>query len=364
MGTKIALLGDICLNGKFDFEKNKNAKIYLQEVAQYLENFDYVIANLETPLTDRNFTLTCKALHLKSSTLSVELLNYLHINILGLANNHIFDYGRAGYKDTIELLKNNSIEFYGTEGKQVLIENSTNKIAIGGYCCFSTNPSICRSRANGVNPLDPKNVVKILQKNKENGYFNILSTHWGDENIHYPRFDHMLTARYFADQVPLIIHGHHTHVVQGIEDYKSSKIAYSLGNFCTDDVVSTAIKNLTVVQKKENKESFIMALEIEDNQIIKSEIIPLFDDGEKIKIGGSEIKQAIEEYSNALKQSPEKYQEFRKNKMHDLSLSKYKKRTIKWFLLRLNYYFVGAFLKGILSQKRYNKVIKTVQENL
>ncbi len=361
MGMKIALLGDICLNGKFDLEKNPHATEYFQEVAQYLEGFNYVVANLETPLTDRNFTLTCKGLHLKSSTLSVALLNYLHVNVVGLANNHIFDYGRAGYKDTIEVLKKNKIQFYGTEGKQVFLEDASNKIAVGGYCCFSTNPSVCNSK--GVNTLAPESVVNILQTNDKNGYLNLLSVHWGDENIHYPRLDHVLMARFFADRVPLIVHGHHTHVIQGIEEYKSSRFAYSLGNFCTDDVVSTAVKDLKVTQKRSNKESFIIALEIENNKIIQYEIIPIFDNGSKIEMGNPSIKEAVLEYSDVLQESPTEYQKFRKKKMDELSVSKSKKKDFNWFTRRLNYYFVGAVIKGILSQKRYNKVMKTIQGN-
>lgn len=361
MGIKIALLGDICLNGKFDLEKNPNATEYFQEVAQYLEEFDYVIANLETPLTDRDFTLTCKGLHLKSSTLSVELLNYLHVNVVGLANNHIFDYGRAGYKDTIEVLQTNSIQFYGAEGKQVFLEDPGSKIAVGGYNCFSTNPSVCNSR--GVNPLDAESVVEILRTNDKNGYLNLLSVHWGDENIHYPRLDHVLTARFFADRVPLLIHGHHTHVIQGLEAYKSSKFAYSLGNFCTDDVISTVVKDLKAIQEKPNKESFIVALEIEDNKIIQYETVPIFDNGNKIEMGSPGIEEALLEYSNALKISPEEYQKFRKKKMDALSVSKSKKKDFKWFIRRLDYYFIGAVIKGILSQKRYNKVMKAIKGN-
>ena len=35
---------------------------------------------------------------------------------------------------------------------------------------------------------------------------------------------------------------HHPHVAQGIEMHKSSLIAYSLGNFCFDDVYTSVSK--------------------------------------------------------------------------------------------------------------------------
>ncbi len=358
---KIALLGDICLNGKFDLKENPEAKAYFQEVAQYLEGFDYVIANLETPLTDREFTLTCKGLHLKSSPQSAELLNFLHVNVVGLANNHIFDYGRRGYNDTMDALQQHNIVFYGTEGKQVFLEDDSSKIAIGGYNCFSTNPSVCNPK--GVNPLDPVSIAETLQDNDRNGYLNLLSVHWGDENIHYPRLDHVRAARFFADRVPLIVHGHHTHVIQGVEEYKDSKIAYSLGNFCTDDVVSTVVKGLKVTQKKFNKESFIVAINIESNQIVQYEIIPILDNGKKIEVNAKGIKEALTKYSDVFKKSPEAYQIFRMQKMRELAKATVKKKDLNWFVRRLNYYFIGAVIKGRLSQKRYNKVMKIIQGN-
>ncbi len=353
---KIALLGDVCLNGKFDLSENPNAKTYFQDVAAYLQGFDYVVANLETPLTNRNFTLTCKGLHLKSSTKSVALLKYLHINVVGLANNHMFDYGKKGYEDTLSVLEKNDIHYYGVQGKQVFLEDRCAKVAVGGYNCFSTNPSMCH--AKGVNPLDPTSVVEILKKNDKNGYLNLLSVHWGDENIHYPRVDHICTARYFADNVPLILHGHHTHVIQGIERYKGSQLAYSLGNFCTDDVLSTAVKGLKVVQKRANKESFIIALEIENNEVTLYETMPIFDNGEKIELGVSSVKEQLAAYSEALKKPLTDYKTFRKEKM---AASTGKKKDFNWFIHRLNYYFIGAVIKGILSQKRYNKVMERMR---
>ena len=91
--------------------------------------------------------------------------------------------------------------------------------------------------------------------------------------------------------------------------------------------------------------------------------MPIYDNGSKIEIGSRSIKEAVLEYSNTLKKSNEEYQEFRKKKMVDLSIAISKKKDFNWFIRRLNYYFIGAVIKGILSQKRYNKVMKAIKGN-
>ena len=82
----------------------------------------------------------------------------------------------------------------------------------------------------------------------------------------------------------MVLHGHHPHVIQGIEEYNSSLIAYSLGNFCMDDIISKSVKGLKVTQEKSNKESFIWSLEIENNIIISHKVIPIVDNGKVYRI--------------------------------------------------------------------------------
>lgn len=351
MGIKIALLGDISFNGRFDLTKNKNAKEYLSNIAKYLEEFDYIVGNLESPMTEQEFTLTCKGLHLKTSPVNVELLKYLHINIVDLANNHLFDYGRKGYNDTIKILEENHIDFYGVEGKQIVIEKDNNKIILGGYCCFSTNPSVCNSK--GVNPFDTKTIFNKLEENKRSGYLNIISVHWGDEYIHYPRYDHIQMARAFADKYSIILHGHHPHVIQGIEEYNNSFIAYSLGNFCMDNIISKSVKGLKVTQGKANKKSFIWSIELDNNKIISHNAIPIIDNGSSIELGDKSIVDELNLYSESLNMNGEEYQKFRNKKMNEIITLKSTKRGFKWFINRLNYYYIGAVIKGIMNKKRY-----------
>lgn len=250
---KIALLGDIAFYGKYS-TANRNIYEYFSDVANILKEFDHVIGNLETPLIKSNFSpYGSKSAHIFSEEENVQLLKYLNIDIVNLANNHIFDYGILGYVNTKRILDANNISYFGIDNKQLKIEGYDSKIALCGYCCYSTNSLgyYDKKKQIGVNILDAFSVEEALIENYNQGYMNITSFHVGQEHINYPNYDHIEMARKLAQKVPYVYYGHHPHVIQGIEEIENSLLAYSLGNFCFDDVyTSKSYKPLIKQQKR------------------------------------------------------------------------------------------------------------------
>ena len=113
---KIAFLGDIALIEKYDLTKSPNIKNKLKDLSLILAEYDYVIGNLESPLTGVDKTMVCKSMHLKSPTVNVELLKFLHIDAVSLANNHSYDFGKKGLIETISTLDDSGIEWFGVNG--------------------------------------------------------------------------------------------------------------------------------------------------------------------------------------------------------------------------------------------------------
>ena len=93
---KIALLGDIALFGCFSVNENKNLKQHLKEISDYLAGFDLVIGNYETPFSVKQKKSGAKSAYICSDVENVEVLKWLHINAVNLANNHVFDCGDEG----------------------------------------------------------------------------------------------------------------------------------------------------------------------------------------------------------------------------------------------------------------------------
>ncbi|MEQ6376430.1 CapA family protein [Bacillaceae bacterium S4-13-56] len=353
---KIAFLGDIALIGKYDITKNSDVKQRLKPLSTKLEEYDYVIGNLESPLTDEKNTLICKSMHLKTSTLNVELLKYLHIDAVSLANNHVYDYGLKGFLDTINTLENNGIDWFGANLKDLTKEINGEKITFSGFCCYSTNGSgyIEENNRKGVNLLTYDNVMRQVRKDKESESFSIMSFHWGDEHTNYPKYEHKKFAEKIANNNDVIIYGHHPHVIQGIQKLNNSLVAYSLGNFLFDDCTSIT-GGLVLKQNSQNKKSFILDIEIKNRSIIDQKYHGFREDENGFVF--YDIENEIDEISKPLNkiESIDKYEETRKMQINKVREEKFGERDINWLISRMNYYSIGAFLTAKLRRKKYMK---------
>jgi len=362
MALKIALLGDICLTGKFDLESNPEAYKQFDQIKSVLDGHDLVLANLESPLTNLGSSWVCKAIHIKSPPVNTRLLQHLGVSAVSLANNHIFDYGYQGHRSTIDALDAAGIGHFGTQGRQLALEKNNEKLLLGGYCCLSAHPSKASNR--GVNTLNLPSFERFLDDARARGAFPVASVHWGDENIHYPREDHVHFARLMAAEHAYILHGHHPHVIQGVERNGSSLIAYSLGNFCTDEHTSQSIRNMTVRHTPGNQQCYLLSVTIENAEIIDHDVIPIEDVGDALVIQGQDAQNTIESYSACLGKSGTPY----KRPLQAATITKVqnpsvpRRFSLPWFALRINYHFIGAFLKGLINRIRYQLYFSAVRQ--
>lgn len=312
---------------------------------------------LRLHLHKKNFSMVCKSAHIKTNYNNVDILKCLNVGIVNLTNNYLFDYGVSGYKSTLKILDENSIKYFGIENKQIYLENE--KVTLSGFCCYSSNASgYYKSNSKyGVNILDGNIFENTIKSNNEKGYLNIVSVHFGDEHIHYPRYEHIKLARKVAKHTPYIFYGHHPHVMQGVEMYKNALIAYSLGNFCFNDVYSSIPK---IKQTQENKESFILSLEIEANELKHYEIIPIYDNSSKIivDVSNSEILNKIYEYTQYLDLDEDTYRQTRQYKLNEYLSKRKSMRNVKWYIKRLNYNTVGMLIKAKINLREYKKCLK------
>lgn len=61
--------------------------------------------------------------------------------------------------------------------------------------------------------------------------FVVVNLHWGNEKADTPDVWQVQLAHQIVDAGADAVIGHHPHVLQGIEKYKSGVIVYSMGNF-------------------------------------------------------------------------------------------------------------------------------------
>lgn len=359
---KIAFLGDIALLGQFDITKNKNIRESISCLKSLLKDYDYIVANLESPLTNRRKSLVCKSMHLRSDEDNVQILKMLGVNLVSLANNHIYDYGRKGLEDTISALEKNGIEWYGVDGKTVTKENKDGKIVFSGFCCYSTNGVGYATIGQGLNVLTEKNVLAQLRNDMDNEAYSVLSLHFGIEHTNYPACEHIDLMKKIIKTKSVIIHGHHPHVVQGIQTGDNSIIAYSLGNalFDSSESINGRIK---LELNEDNRESFVLGVDLKKNCIVNHEIHGFYitDNG----IVEHDIESEIRNISEKIGCIADKkqYELMRQEQYKKTVEDKFGKKDFKWMLSRVNYYSIGAKLATFSNKRKYEKEIKRFMED-
>ncbi|HRY91057.1 MAG TPA: CapA family protein, partial [Candidatus Gracilibacteria bacterium] len=155
----------------------------------------------------------------------VPLLKKHYFYIVSLANNHAYDMGFQGYKDSKELLNAGGMLPFGDA--RGLNDDSVAKVMVRGKkIAFIGLEEV-------VYKIDDDAAVKKIKELKE-GYLVIPFVHMGTEYVHKPISRQKELYHKLIDAGAAMVIGHHPHVVEGYEKYNGRLIFYSLGNAVFD----------------------------------------------------------------------------------------------------------------------------------
>lgn len=220
------------------FEKQNNDYSYFfKNVNAIFAQDDLSIVNLETTLTTATGKMV-KPFIFKGYPAFTNILREGNIEVVNISNNHIHDYLKKGFTDTINNLKNSKIGFFG-EGYKYSKKIKGIKIGLLGYRAW-------------VNDGYLKRVIKRdIESLKKDGHdLVIVSFHWGVENTNSLNDIQKTLGKYSVDNGADLVFGHHPHVIQGIEKYKNKYIVYSLGNFSFGGSRYTRDKDTFIFREK------------------------------------------------------------------------------------------------------------------
>lgn len=270
---------------------NENYALVFSEVKKFTTQADYSIVNLEAPVVETSAQPIEKCgPNLKCSARAIKALKYAGFDMVTLANNHFYDYGEEGVKQTLEACENESIAVVGggmniTEAARIIYKE-INSIKIAFINCCENEFSIATKTSAGSNPLNPIQQYYAIQEAKQKADKIIIIVHGGHEHYQLPSPRMKETYRFFIDAGADAVINHHQHCFSGYEVYKEKPIIYGLGNFSFDRP-----------QFRGNiwNEGYMVMLIIDDN--LSFEIIPYkqSDDNPGICILGFEDKQVFEQ---------------------------------------------------------------------
>lgn len=208
----------------------------IKEMKEYIDKEDcQIILNLEGPICEKRKEkkIEKRGPNLASNEKAVDALKELNTIAVCLSNNHMMDFGKYGLSETIKILKNNDIHYFGA-GED--IEEAIQGIEIEDYYVISFGWNVeetvyAEKRTPGCAPRKKETIVKRVRELANNGRKVIVCLHWGFEYNRYPMPYDIDLAHSIIDSGAEMIIGHHPHCVQPFEIYNGKKIYYSLGNF-------------------------------------------------------------------------------------------------------------------------------------
>ena len=272
-------VGDIMLaRGMENLISSNGIESIFDPTIPYLNDAaDISVANLECPLTNSNQHHPTKTIYFKGDPEYAEGLSYAGIEIVSLANNHVYDYLLPGIEETQAALDSfgilysgagvNSYEayqpvFYDQSGVNTAFLFSSDRT--GQYNNYQPYLQAGFNKP-GFAYMTPYYITQQIEAVQDVADLIVVETHSGSEYSTAPGANYDL-AEIFAGWDPKdfaededftpradiphmwdieirhhmidsgadIVICHHPHVIQGVEIYNRKLIAHSLGDFIFD----------------------------------------------------------------------------------------------------------------------------------
>jgi len=250
-GISISFAGDILLASGVGNKIDQYGPDYpFEKVKTLLSKSDFAVGNLEsavavtgTPAADKEFTF-------RADPKVIDGIKNSGLDIVSLANNHVLDFGRDAFIETLNHIKDSGLNYIGAGEdideayRPIVVEKDGKKVAV--FAASRVIPSgswYAGIKTSGVaGAYNAERLLEEIENVRENVDYVIVYLHWGTEREQEPNKLQKNLARLLIDGGADVVVGTHPHVLQGFEFYKGKIIAYSLGNF-----IFTNYNNPTVI---------------------------------------------------------------------------------------------------------------------
>lgn len=211
----------------------------LAGVPDILRGADLALANLECPLTVRR-TPAAKAFVFGCDPGGARLLKRAGFDAVSLANNHVYDQGRAAILETIGHLERAGITAVGAGPNHAdacrprVIEAGGLRVALAGFVTLPLEGIVWAPGMPMPAVADEPRVARALRAARERADIVVVTVHWGREFEDTPDAGQLRWAELFRRHGADLILGHHPHVIQPVDVLGGKWTFYSLGNFVFD----------------------------------------------------------------------------------------------------------------------------------
>ncbi|ATB35362.1 hypothetical protein CYFUS_000774 [Cystobacter fuscus] len=224
----------------------------LEPIARELGAADLAVVNLETPISGNPRAPTAPLIFDAPPQLAHALVT-AGVDVVSIANNHAFDQRRAGipatwsHLDAAGLMHVGSAPSEAMAWEPLVLERKGMRVgllSITRWLNGASNPedpdrsphvAHVPYRAKNQRGLTPEAAAALVGAAARRCDALIVMIHWGTEYSHSPKPEDRQLAQSLLEAGALAVVGHHPHVLQPIESYRTragrdTVVAFSLGN--------------------------------------------------------------------------------------------------------------------------------------
>ena len=242
----LCFAGDISLDenavttAQLDASENGISDCISPELIEIMKNADLMCLNNEFTYSNNGTPMEGKMYTFRANPERVSVLQEMGVDVVQLANNHVYDYGKQALLDTFTTLENADIDYFGA-GKDleeamapIYYEFDGKTVALVGASRaekFKMTPQATEAEPGILRCYDTELFLEAIQEADRNADFVIAVVHWGTEYSYDLEDVQLSTGKEYLDAGADAIIGGHSHCLQGMEYYGKKPIIYSLGNY-------------------------------------------------------------------------------------------------------------------------------------
>lgn len=214
-----------------------------QSLLDKMRGVDVMMVNNEFPYSNGGSPLEEKAFTFRARPESVAVLDTMGVDIVGLANNHAYDYGQQAFLDTLTTLDDACITHAGggrniEEASHPVYYVTENGFKVAIICATQierlNNPDTkgaTESSPGVFRCLDDTLLLEKIREAKSKDAYVIVFIHWGTESTNETDYLQNDQSREITEAGADVIIGAHPHVLQRIDYVNGKPVVFSLGNY-------------------------------------------------------------------------------------------------------------------------------------
>ena len=295
----ISFVGDVSLADnwyimpEYDKRGKKVYGILSEDTVKVMTESAIMVVNNEFTVSNRGEKMPGKYYTFRASPERLSIYEEMGVDLVTLANNHVYDFGRDAFYDMLDSFREYKIPYIGA-GKNIEEAKEAYYFILNGYKISFVNatraeklvltPEATESDGGVFRCYDASHFVEVIEREKKVSDYVVALVHYGREDSHSLEDVQVTSSKMYIDAGADVIVGSHAHVLQGIEFYNDKPIIYNLGDF---------------IFNHETKETGIFQIKLNDDGSMKYYFIPALEDNKYTKLLDGDDRNRVISHMNS-----------------------------------------------------------------